>query len=253
MPKPDPKLSIKSPCPKIWGELVGDDTKRFCSQCEKHVYNGESLTRVEVKDLVREGQGNTCMRLITDEAGSILYKDSPKKIKPSSIVRRAGLAIAAGGLVAACSSQPEQTPPPEVKPIAGSEQAGMPIQGTVELEPIEVLEEELGEICEEVMGFEDMKKPSPSTQLSWTTPKATKCSAASKCSKAPSITPTRPSPTPTLKPVTSPPPPANSWAPRVRRPRPRRPTTDSTQKTSDPPHPIGTRCIAICMLRVPAV
>lgn len=152
MSKPDPKLSIKTPCPKLWGELVGDDKKRFCSQCQKHVFNGESMTQIEVTDMVREGNGTTCMRLITDDSGSIVYKDSPKKIKPSSIVKRAGLAIAAGGLVAACSSQPEQTPVPEPKPIGGSEQAGMPAPGPdVEL-PIEIFEEELGEICEELLG-----------------------------------------------------------------------------------------------------
>ncbi len=152
MQKPDPKLSIESPCPKKWGELVGDETKRFCSQCQKHVYNGASLTQLEATDLVREGQGSTCMRLVSDESGSIQYKDSPKRTKPSSIVRRAGLAIAAGGLVAACSAQSEQATTPEVKPIAGSEQAGMPIPGTDLEEPIEIFEEELGEICEDIVG-----------------------------------------------------------------------------------------------------
>ncbi|MDF1836744.1 MAG: hypothetical protein P1V35_02650 [Planctomycetota bacterium] len=140
----NPHLSIETPCPKTWAELDGDNLKRFCGKCQKHVHNGESMTRSEAAALVRQGEGDVCMRLVTDDEGSILYKDSPRTSKPSSIVRRAGLAIAAGGLVAACTSQPEKQDDPIHPPVLGTEkpvQTGAPTS--------EIMLETLGEICVE--------------------------------------------------------------------------------------------------------
>jgi hypothetical protein len=119
-----PKVSIATPCPKTWSELAGDDQKRFCTQCEKHVHNGEAMTQSEVARIVHEGQGKICMRLVTDDSGTILYKDTEKRTKAASLAKRAGLAIAAGGLVAACASQPELPTEPAPKPVTGVEQAG---------------------------------------------------------------------------------------------------------------------------------
>ena len=141
-----PELSIDTPCPKTWAELDGDEGKRYCSKCDKHVHNGESMTKSEAVEFVRTGEGEICMRLVTDDAGTILYKDSPKKNKPKSMVRRAGLAIAAGGLVAACTSQPEKAHEPEPKPVTGTEQAG---QGEHPITVDEPALEILGEIIVE--------------------------------------------------------------------------------------------------------
>ncbi len=139
-----PDLAIDMPCPKTWAELDGDNSKRYCSKCDKHVHNGESMTRSEAVEFVREGQGEVCMRLVADDAGKILYKDTPKKSK--SIVRRAGLAIAAGGLVAACTSQPEKASGPDPTPRVDTAQPGQadPIVSDGEA-PLELL----GEVCVE--------------------------------------------------------------------------------------------------------
>jgi hypothetical protein len=123
-PNTSPKVSIAAPCPKTWSELAGDDKKRFCSKCEKHVHNGEAMTHSEVVRIVHEGQGKVCMRLVTDESGTILYKNSEKRTKAASLAKRAGLAIAAGGLVAACAAQPKPPTQPEPKPVNDAELSG---------------------------------------------------------------------------------------------------------------------------------
>jgi hypothetical protein len=144
--KPLPKISIAEPCPMAWAELAGDDKQRFCSQCEKHVVNGQEMTHSEVVQLVREGQGQLCMRLATDEKGTVRFKAAPKRVRSQSIVKRAGLVIAAGGLVAACHSQPKNMDPSDSKAIDPVEQPGDSATDGVEWDGPGVL---LGEVCVE--------------------------------------------------------------------------------------------------------
>ena len=37
-------FQVASPCDASWEEMAGDDEKRFCGKCEKHVYNLPLLT-----------------------------------------------------------------------------------------------------------------------------------------------------------------------------------------------------------------
>lgn len=70
-------LQIASPCKASWNAMAGDDRARFCSLCEKHVYNISALTSAEVSDLIRETQGEPCMRLYRRRDGTVLTADCP--------------------------------------------------------------------------------------------------------------------------------------------------------------------------------
>lgn len=117
-----PHLRIQTPCPKSWGELSGDDRKRFCSQCSLHVHNAAELTRREAEDLVQASDGRVCMRMVVDEQGQPQFRPEPLPT-PKSPLQKLGLAFAAGGLIAACQPSrstegPQDPTPPSYEPVA---------------------------------------------------------------------------------------------------------------------------------------
>ncbi len=107
--QPSPEQSpiqIKTACPKNWAELVGDDKKRFCSECNLHVHNAARLTQVEASTLVAKANSRVCMRIEYDASGAPVFRDSHPAvgIKPRSASRFARWALsAAAGLLAACN------------------------------------------------------------------------------------------------------------------------------------------------------
>ena len=108
MSQPEPKsIQIDTPCPMAWSQLQGDEKKRHCAQCQLHVHNAEELTRREAEALVQESEDRVCMRIVLDGEGQPLFK--PEELEPAaaqaSKMRLAGLALAAGGVLAACQPQ----------------------------------------------------------------------------------------------------------------------------------------------------
>lgn len=57
--------------------MKGDDRKRFCEQCNLHVYNIAEMTRREVASLVRITEGKFCGRIYRRADGTIITKDCP--------------------------------------------------------------------------------------------------------------------------------------------------------------------------------
>lgn len=70
-------LQVASPCHVDWNEMAGDDKSRFCGQCEKHVYNLSAMTTEAALDLVREKEGNLCVRFYRRHDGTMLTTDCP--------------------------------------------------------------------------------------------------------------------------------------------------------------------------------
>ncbi len=73
------QLHIKEPCHVDWDAMThapGDESKRFCSQCEKHVHNLDALTQPEIDSLFEAHQGRLCVR----------YTPPAAKPVPSSIM-----------------------------------------------------------------------------------------------------------------------------------------------------------------------
>lgn len=115
-------LSIKTPCPKKWEELAGDERRRYCSACALHVWNGARLRRAEAQALVVGATERVCMRLELDPTGAPRFADSPQP-RPgraplhTRVLRLA--ASAAGLLLAACTRESASTTCPAPDPAGG--------------------------------------------------------------------------------------------------------------------------------------
>jgi hypothetical protein len=96
------RVKIAAPCPANWDDMVGDDRVRFCGECTKNVYNVIELTREEAENVIREHEGDVCMRLYQRKDGTILTADCPvgqKRRRRRRLV--AGMAVAGATLAGA--------------------------------------------------------------------------------------------------------------------------------------------------------
>ena len=93
MDTPDPlsDLRIPVPCPMRWGELQGDEQKRFCSACSLHVHDTAQLTRSEARELLGRASGRICLRIEYDASGAARFR-----VGRWARIRRWALAAAAG-------------------------------------------------------------------------------------------------------------------------------------------------------------
>jgi hypothetical protein len=91
-------VKIASPCTASWDEMIGDERARFCTHCQKDVFNLSALPRDEAESFVRERAGDACIRLYKRADGTVLTSDCPVGVTRQ---RRRKIAVAA---VAAFSS-----------------------------------------------------------------------------------------------------------------------------------------------------
>ncbi len=66
---------IASPCGVPWEEMSGDEQVRFCGLCRKNVYDLSHVSRQEVLDLMREREGDLCVRIYQREDGTLIPGD----------------------------------------------------------------------------------------------------------------------------------------------------------------------------------
>src|SRR4051794_5315873 len=65
-------LKIENPCPADWNAMAGDERKRFCQGCQKHVHNLSTMPREEAERLVCESAGNLCVRMALNAEGKFV-------------------------------------------------------------------------------------------------------------------------------------------------------------------------------------
>ena len=70
-------LKIASPCRSDWNEMLGDDRKRYCSECKLNVYNLSDMSRSEAESLLINSEGRLCVRYYRRADGTVLTKDCP--------------------------------------------------------------------------------------------------------------------------------------------------------------------------------
>jgi hypothetical protein len=70
-------IRVASPCAADWNEMLGDERKRFCSECSLNVYNLSGMTRGEAENLLLTSEGRVCVRFYRRGDGTILTKDCP--------------------------------------------------------------------------------------------------------------------------------------------------------------------------------
>src|SRR5438128_5187848 len=93
------QVRVASPCSASWETMAGDERVRFCSRCEKNVYNLSALSAAAAQTLIDEYEGpQLCIRFHRRKDGTILTADCPVGLRRA----RRRLATWAGILVAAC-------------------------------------------------------------------------------------------------------------------------------------------------------
>lgn len=84
------EIPIVKPCSLAadWSSLPGDERKRFCGQCDRHVYDLSAMSEEEARALVTTQ--HVCVRYVVDASGRILHG-----IRWSTLAMGAALASAA--------------------------------------------------------------------------------------------------------------------------------------------------------------
>ena len=98
------EIRIASPCNADWKAMTGDEQTRFCDKCAKNVYNLSAMTTVQAEALIREKEGDLCVRYYQRADGTVMTTDCSvglrrKRIKTVAFVAAVG-AAAAGGVFA---------------------------------------------------------------------------------------------------------------------------------------------------------
>jgi hypothetical protein len=88
-------IDVASPCPAEWSAMAGDERRRFCTQCGKHVHNLSAMTAIEIEQLLEEDR-NRCVRFYRDEDGSVW---TAGRVPRPPVSRRSTLAIALSAAV----------------------------------------------------------------------------------------------------------------------------------------------------------
>jgi hypothetical protein len=125
-------IQIASPCTAKWDEMVGDERARFCTHCQKDVFNLSAMPREEAESFMRERTSETCVRLYKRFDGTVLTSDCPVGVKRKR--RRKAIAAAVGGslLAAGALLMAARRPTPCV--VMG-EMTGPPVMGGTGMVP----------------------------------------------------------------------------------------------------------------------
>lgn len=96
------RLKIASPCSADWDSMDGDDQCRFCSLCQKNVYNLSGLSDAESRQLMEDKDGKVCVRFYQRPDGTVLTSDCPVGAADGRRrIRKRVTALAFAGFVAA--------------------------------------------------------------------------------------------------------------------------------------------------------
>ncbi|MDC0719282.1 hypothetical protein [Nannocystis bainbridge] len=107
-------VEIKSPCHESWDAMHGDEARRFCDVCAKHVHNLSAMSRQAATDLLTEHKGqHLCVRYSNQEDGQIAFRDTV----PLSRLRPVRTAFAAM-MLAACAPHGDGPPIQDLGDIA---------------------------------------------------------------------------------------------------------------------------------------
>jgi hypothetical protein len=98
-------VRVASPCNASWDEMLGDDRVRFCTSCEKNVFNLSAMPRDEAERLLAERlNGELCVRFYQRADGTVMTQDCPvgvtKKRRKLAVLAAAG----AGAMALAATS-----------------------------------------------------------------------------------------------------------------------------------------------------
>ena len=70
-------IKIASPCEADWNEMIGNERRRFCGECQLNVYNLSGMSRDDAENLLLNSEGRVCVRFYKRADGTVLTKDCP--------------------------------------------------------------------------------------------------------------------------------------------------------------------------------
>lgn len=156
------EAEIQSPCHENWDDMTGDDARRYCGKCDKHVHNLSAMTEHEARSVV--ARKNVCVRYsFNPRTRTIRHQPSRRFVlrAAAAATLTAGLALPA---VASISTEPGEVGLLQTAwelLTDWSDSGSSPVQGGIvavpddephELmmgEPVEEVEVEMGEVPEE--------------------------------------------------------------------------------------------------------
>lgn len=110
------QLTIAKPCSANWNEMSGDERVRHCGLCKLNVYNISSMSKEDAESLIREKEGNLCVRMYQRADGTLLAQDCPvglaklrKRMAWMASAVAAGIFFAAGTVLAKVGFRSENT------------------------------------------------------------------------------------------------------------------------------------------------
>src|SRR6476469_3557088 len=75
-------IEVQHPCRADWEAMSGGATARFCTHCQKNVYNFSAMNSDEAQKLICESGGSLCARFARSEAGDFItldYQSAPRR------------------------------------------------------------------------------------------------------------------------------------------------------------------------------
>lgn len=93
-------VTIATPCAAEWAEMQGDGDMRFCTQCNKHVFNLSMMSHEEAAGVIASmrDRGEGCVRLYRRDDGTMLTQDCQVGVRRYRFWRRTA-GLAAAGLI----------------------------------------------------------------------------------------------------------------------------------------------------------
>jgi hypothetical protein len=111
------RLQTVSPCSTDWEQMIGDERRRFCADCGKHVYNLAEMKRTEVEALIAATGGRFCARLVRLPDGRVQTSDDEVVSRP---LRLRASRVASVLVSALLSVSATATPKPPSRPAHSS-------------------------------------------------------------------------------------------------------------------------------------
>lgn len=102
------QVNIDSPCHESWEAMDGDEERRFCGVCQKHVHNLSAMRHDEAQALLKQSAGeHLCVRYSAETDGTLRFRDLvPRGHLTRKLLRTAFAAV----MLAACTPHGDDAP-----------------------------------------------------------------------------------------------------------------------------------------------
>jgi hypothetical protein len=102
------QVQIDSPCHESWEAMDGDEERRFCGVCQKHVHNLSAMRHDEAKELLKQSAGDhLCVRYAAETDGTLRFRDL---VPRGQLTRKLLRTAFAASMLAACTPHGDDAP-----------------------------------------------------------------------------------------------------------------------------------------------